>query len=184
LAFIAVPLGALDTRLRGGAQGAHLATPARVAIVLGLSGLIYGFLSPDFGLNEKSLYLFLALVIGLGIGTYLQEGGSVLLAERRYGAKSSVRPFGAAIGVAIICVLASRLVGLQPGFVYGFVASSVILSSIALSKRASANLVIIPSVALLIASLLAWVVLGPLASAAQSDATPWNVLLANVAAAT
>src|SRR5262249_34521668 len=36
----------------------------------------------------------------------------------------------------------------------------------------------------LIASLLAWVVLGPLASAAQSDATPWNVLLANVAAAT
>ena len=158
--------------------------PSASAVVLALSGLIYGFLSPDFGLNEKSVYLFLALVIGLGFGTYLQEGGSVALAERRYHARSSVRLFGAAIGVAIVCVLASRLVGLQPGFVYGFIASSVILAPIALSKRASATLVIIPSVALLIASLVAWAVLGPLTSAAQTDASPWNVLAANVAAAT
>jgi sugar/nucleoside kinase (ribokinase family) len=37
------------------------------------------------------------------------------------------------------------------GFLYGFIASSIILSPIALNRRASANLVIYPSIALLVA---------------------------------
>src|SRR5205814_3884437 len=134
LAFIAAPIGRLDQGMKTAADRAKLSTAARVAVVLGLSGFIYGFLSPDFGLNERSLWLFIALVIGLGFATYLQEGGSTFLAIKRYKAASSVRLFGAGIFVAILCVLASRLAGLQPGFVYGFIASSVILSPIALDK--------------------------------------------------
>ncbi len=46
----------------------------RVLAILGLSGLIYGFLSPDFGLNPQSLVLFVSLVIGLGFITFYSEG--------------------------------------------------------------------------------------------------------------
>jgi hypothetical protein len=161
-----------------------MSTFARVLIVLLLSGLIYGFLSPDFGLNIKSLFLFIALVIGLGFATYLQEGGTTLLAVRRYKAASSVRIFGAGIVVAIVCVLASRIAGLQPGFVYGFIASSVLLTPIALTRRSSASLVIVPSIALLIASILAWLAMGPLSAALQRDNSWINLLALTVASAT
>ena len=182
LGFIAGPLGRLDHGLKGAADRANVSTLARVFVVLALSGLIYGFLSPDFGLNEKSLYLFVALVIGLGFATYLQEGGTTFLAERRYHVPSSVRLFGAGIAVAIVCVLVSRLAGLQPGFLYGFIASSVILAPASLDRRTSANLVIWPSIALLVASILAWLVMGPLTLAARADASPLNVLGNTIAA--
>jgi hypothetical protein len=180
--FVSVPILALNRVARSTTERARLSTPARVAVILAVTGLIYGFLSPDFGFNLKSLLLFVALVIGLGFGTYLQEGGSALLAIRRYHVDSSVRLFGAGIVVAIVCVALSRLAGLQPGFVYGFIASSVILSPIALDRRASANLVIWPSVALLVASIGAWLVLGPIHQAALLDGSWFNVLADTVAA--
>jgi hypothetical protein len=180
--LITAPAFALNRAAKAATERAGLSTAARVAIVLAVTGLIYGFLSPDFGLNTQSLFLFIALVIGLGFGTYLQEGGSTLLAVRRYHVDSSVRLFGAGIGVAIVCVLASRLAGLQPGFVYGFIASSVILAPVALDRRASANLVILPSVALLAASLVAWIAMGPLHAAAARDGSWFNVLADTVAA--
>jgi hypothetical protein len=182
LGFIVGPVRAVDRVARAATERAGLTTAARVAVVLAFTGLIYGFLSPDFGFNTQSLLLFAALVIGLGFGTYLSEGGSTLLATRRYHIDSSVRLFGAGIGVAIACVLASRLAGLQPGFVYGFVASSVILAPVALGRRASANLVLLPSLALLVASLVAWVALGPLRTAADHDGSWFNVLAVSVAA--
>jgi hypothetical protein len=179
--FIAGPLGRLDRAAKAATERAGLSTAARVVIVLLVTGLIYGFLSPDFGLNMPSLFLFIALVVGLGFGTYLQEGGSTILAIRRYHVDSSVRLFGAGIAVAIACVFASRVAGLQPGFVYGFIASSVILAPVALDRRASATLVILPSIALLVASLLAWLAIGPLHQATEQDGSWFNVLADTVA---
>ena len=183
IGFITAPLMALNRAAKSATDRAGLSAAGRVVVVLLLTGLIYGFLSPDFGLNSQSLFLFIALVIGLGFGTYLQEGGSTLLAVRRYHVDSSVRLFGAGIFVAIVCVLASRVAGLQPGFVYGFIASSVILAPVALDRRSSANLVILPSLALLGASMLAWIAMGPLHAAAVKDGSALNVLLDTIAAA-
>jgi len=179
---LAAPLGRLDRGLKGATDRANLATAARIATVLALSGLIYGFLSPDFGFNTQSLFLFIALVIGLGFATYLQEGGTTFLAVRRYRAQSSVRLFGAGIVVSILAVLVSRIAGIQPGFMYGFVASSVLLTPVALNRRAAANLIILPAIALLGASLLAWLLMGPLHVAVQRDGS-WPVVLAQTVAA-
>ena len=44
-------------------DGDTLSGIARVVVVLGLSGLIYGFLDPNFGLNEASVILFIALIV-------------------------------------------------------------------------------------------------------------------------
>jgi len=137
-----------------------------VLLVLSLLGLIYGFLSPDFGLNQQSVVLFLSLVIGLGFLTYFAEGSSIRLAHRRYSADASIKLYGTAVIVAIVSVVISRLVSFQPGLVYGFIASAVIVAPIALARRDDATLVLVPAFGVLIVSVLAWLLLGPVRVAA------------------
>jgi hypothetical protein len=161
---------------------ARLSTLTRVLVVLGLTGVIYGFLSPDFGLTTQGAFLFVSLVIGLGVLTYLSEGGSTILATRAFHVESSVRLFGAAVVVAIAFVAISRLTDFRPGFVYGFVASSLILGGATLDPRRSAQLIVIPSLALLVAGLGAWLVLVPLHDAALQDGTAISVIADTVAA--
>ena len=55
----------------------------------------------------------------------------------------------------------SRSVTFQPGLVYGFIASAVIVAPIALAKRDDATLVLVPAFGLLVVSVLAWLLLGP-----------------------
>ena len=179
---ITTPLLWLDRNLKNAVGRAHLTTAARILVVLLLSALIYGFLDPGFGINLPSLFLFVALVIGLGITTYLAEGGSTILAVRRHRLASSVKLLGAGIFVAIICVLASRLIDFRPGFVFGFIASSVIMTPIVLGRRQAAELVVIPALLLLIASLVAWMLLSPIRAAVATDPSWLPVLLETVAA--
>jgi hypothetical protein len=179
---VTTPLLAVDRSLKGAVANARLTTFARVATVLVLSAVIYGFLDPNFGLNAASVLLFFGMLIGLGIATYLAEGGSTFLAVRRYKAASSVRLLGAGIVVAIACVLASRLIDFRPGFVFGFIASSVILSPIVLSKKAAAELVVIPAVLTLIVAMLAWTALTPIRTATALDSAPIPVLLETILA--
>jgi hypothetical protein len=144
-----------------------------VSLVLALLGLIYGFLSPDFGLNQQSVVLMLSLAIGLGILTLYAEGSATRLAKRRYDADSSIKLYGTAILVAILAVIVSRLVSLSPGLLYGFVASAVIVTPIALSRRDDATLVLLPAAGLMVISLLAWLLLVPVRSlAAGGDFAP------------
>ncbi|HEV8401542.1 MAG TPA: FGLLP motif-containing membrane protein [Candidatus Limnocylindrales bacterium] len=151
-------------------------------IVLALLGLIYGFLSPDFGLNPESVVLFVSLVIGLGFMTYFSEGSASFLAIRRYRARASVRLFGAAILVAIVAVILSRAVTLQPGLVYGFIASAVIVTPVALARRDDATLVLVPAVGLLLISVLAWLLLTPVRAAADADGSVLPALAETVLA--
>ena len=172
LGVLAVP-GAVLGRLFGSGRVGNV---LRVVLVLGLLGLIYGFLSPDFGLNPQSLVLFVSLVIGLGFLTYFSEGSSTRLATRRYRADASVKVYGTAVIVAIIAVVISRTISFQPGLVYGFIASAVIVAPVALARRDDATLVLVPAIGLLIVSVLAWLLLGPVRLAA-ADGT-WAPALA------
>jgi len=74
--------GGLGAIVGSGGPG-HRTPPLRVAAILLLTGLVYGFLSPDFGLNKQSLLLFVSLALGLGVVTYVNEGGAALFASRR-----------------------------------------------------------------------------------------------------
>jgi len=145
----------------------------RVLAVLLLLGLIYGFLSPDFGFNQQSLILVLSLVVGLGFLTYFSEGSATRLATTRYRANASVKLYGTAIIVAVLAVIVSRLVDFSPGLLYGFIASAVIVAPIALAKRDDATLVLVPAFGVLVISLLAWLLLGPVrVAAADGSALP------------
>ena len=174
------PIAKADSMLDRLSEAGHAGAFVHGLVVLGLSGVIYGFLSPDFGLNAKSVVLFASLVIGLGVVTYLVEGGSSLLARRLHGARATVRIYGTAVIVSVLCVIASRLINFEPGIVYGFIASGIILSPVALGKREEARLVLVPAIALLALSLAAWIVLQPIAAAAAAGDAWYLALLQTV----
>jgi hypothetical protein len=105
--------------------------------------------------------------------TYAGEGTSALIAIRRYHAQSGVRVYATAVLIAIASVLLARGLEFRPGIVYGFVASSVVLAPVMLSRRQSAQVVLWPAAGLLGLSIVAWLALGPLgALAANGGALP------------
>ena len=58
---------------------------------------------------------------------------------------------------------------------YGFIASAVIVAPVALAKRDDATLVLVPAFGVLVVSLLAWLLLGPVRvrRPAASRSRPW-----------
>jgi len=166
LGSLTVP-GTSLTRLAGTGR---IGSIARVVGVLCLLGMVYSFLSPDFGLNSQTLVLFVSLVVGLGFLTFFSEGSSTRLAARRYRANASIKLYGTAVLVSIVAVVISRLVDFQPGLVYGFIASAVIVAPVALDRRDDATLVLVPTFGLLVVSILAWLLLGPVRAAAAGGA--------------
>jgi hypothetical protein len=166
LGSLTVP-GASLTRLAGSGR---IGSIARVLAVLCLLGFVYSLLSPDFGLNSQTVVLFVSLVVGLGFLTYFQEGSTSRIAARRYRANASIKLYGTAVMVSIVAVVISRLVAFQPGLVYGFIASAVIVAPVALGRRDDATLVLVPAVGLIVVSLAAWLLLGPVTAAAAGGA--------------
>jgi hypothetical protein len=154
---------------------------ARILLVLSLLGIIYGFLSPDFGWNPQSLILIASLIIGLGFLTLFSEGSTTRLAKSRYEADASIKLYGTAIVVAILAVVISRLVDFSPGLVYGFIASAVIVAPVALARRDDATLILVPAFGVLVVSLLAWLLLGPVRVAA-ADGAPLPALAETILA--
>jgi hypothetical protein len=144
-------------RLTGGRQ---LSPRARMGVILLLTALIYGFLSPDFGLDRASLLLFAAMVAGIGLLTYLSEGGAVWFATRRLGVPAGVRVHIGALLAAVVCVVVSRILEFEPGILYGFIASAVVLTPAALDRRQAGQTVFFPAIFVLGFALLAWAGLG------------------------
>jgi hypothetical protein len=150
-------------------------------IVLSLSALIYSLLDPNFGLNNSSLVLFLSLFFGLAVATYVNDGGQVLVAERRFGIPFSLQFFPAAIGIAIVSIFVSRLVDIHPGIIFGFVAGAREASREEPDDRQDGIINFLPMASLLIVSVLAWLAIGPVDSIAGGDTLVGTVVEASCA---
>lgn len=141
-----------------------------VLIFLGLSALVYGFLSPTFGLDPDSLALFLGLLVGLAFITAAFD-----LPLRIYHGRTSkahdkgvLRALWWTLLVAVICVVVSRLMNFQPGYLYGLVVSIVFVTEI--SRRDEGIGVWLASFWLIILSFVAWILL---AFVRQGEFDPW-----------
>jgi hypothetical protein len=166
--LIFAPVTKLDAAFDGLTEAGRLGAMAHGMGIVLVIGLVYGLLSPDFGINQQSLILIASLMIGAGFVTYLNYGGKSLLIRRRHNAHSVVRLYGTAVLVAIVCVLATRVIGFHPGIIYGFMASTVILTPVALARRDEARLVLLPAAVLLLVSLVAWLLLIPVDAAGDN----------------
>jgi hypothetical protein len=178
--FFLAPLHRIDAAIDSLNERGRIGELVHIVVILGLIGLVYGFLSPDFGLNGASLVLFVSMAIGIGLVTYLKYGGVRFLADHRHHLKSDVRLYGTAVGVAILCVLVTRLSGFAPGVIYGFIASTIVVAPLAFPKRHSAQLVLLPDIAMLTLGVLAWIALRALGEEANAGEEVLPAILVTV----
>lgn len=150
-----------------------------ILAVLLLNGLIYSFLDPNFGWNNESLVMFLSLVIGVAIVTYVYGMSQVLLTSRRFGVPAGIKLFPIALGIAIFSVVISRVTEFQPGIVYGFVASYALLANALLEDKQNGEVVFYPSIVLMAFCVLCWFLVLP-ARELTADSEGWYAALPEV----
>jgi hypothetical protein len=89
-----------------------------------ISGLLYAFLDPTFGLSLRSLATYIGLVIGLLVVLLTYGLPLIYFAQNRH-LRMSIRALPATILVGIGCVLVSRIAGFQPGYLYGLIVAFI-----------------------------------------------------------
>ena len=96
-----------------------------LVVFVAAASLIDSFLSPGFGLNRTSLWLYLGQCAGIGLITLISQGPIALLGLNE---KKTVHLHVLVGGlvIAVVCVVASRSLGLAPGYCYGLVAIYVL----------------------------------------------------------
>ncbi|MGH2739726.1 MAG: FGLLP motif-containing membrane protein [Actinomycetota bacterium] len=169
-------------RRKGGARGAAGAASAagrgrrgRLSLLVLVTALLYGFLSPDFGWNQGSLALFLGVLGTIILGLIVGEIVSGLYLQRRVGERMTLSLFPWAIVIAGACVLITRAIDFAPGYLYGSVAAASFTAS--LSKDLEGRAIAISSAALLTSGLVAWFLWDPVKSAASSPDAGLGILV-------
>jgi hypothetical protein len=177
-----IPRLAWLQKLKSGSPRLSRRWVERIAIVA-VTGLIYAFLDPNFGFSANGLLIFVSLAVSLAIVTYSYEGVQALASSRGYRVPARLRLFPAAIAIAIICVIISRVSGFTPGYLYGFVGGLAFLGAAQPDDRKKGRLVLLAAACLLVVSLAAWFLAWPLTNAIGAGSS-WLEVIQGICVAT
>ena len=83
--------------------------------------VVIGLVDPGFGLNFRSLPIFVGMLGFLTFGGLVTGRLGAFYAGWRLGLKHRFRVYPGALAVAVVCVVVSRTVHFLPGYVYGVV---------------------------------------------------------------
>lgn len=152
------------TRQRPLARRLTVGTALLLVFIL-VASLIDSFLSPGFGLNRTSLWLFLGQCAGIGLITLISQGPIALVGLRE---KKTVHlhVLVGGLAIAVVCVSASRWLGLAPGYCYGLIAVYVLRPSPSL--KAEGRYHFISSIVVLVISTAAFFLTTPVFRAATN----------------
>jgi len=141
----------------------------RLVIVVAAAALISSFLSPDLGFTAASLATYLGFVTALVVVLISFEVPALLEHRRVTGEVGRLRPLPWALIIAVVFVLVSRLMALQPGYLWGVVLGVVFLrtdTSADEGREQAAG-----ALWTLMVALLAWLALGWVRGATGTDGT-------------
>ena len=144
----------------------------RPVVIVVLAALIYAFLDPTFGFSGHGASIFFSLAISIAVVTFAYEGVQSLTSSQGYRIPAALRMFPAAIAIAVVCVIVSRLTHFSPGYIYGFVGGTVFLGALHPGDGRKARVVLIGAVCLLAVGMAAWFLAIPVARAA-ADGSGW-----------
>ncbi len=151
--------------------------------IVAITALIYTALEPDFGFNNETLTLTVALMAGIAMSTFLYEGGQVFWSSKRYRTPAAMRVYPMAIVIAVVSVLMTKFVSLHPGVIFGFVTAATIFPRGAMSPKEKGMIVLVPLVGLLATSIIAFLLIEPLRAYSVEHPGVWNALPETVAIA-
>ncbi|MDA8262751.1 MAG: hypothetical protein M0Z47_07960 [Actinomycetota bacterium] len=155
----------LHRRQRIVPEGVDWRAHATLAGVLLATSLLYGFLDPRFGFDMTSLALFAGLLAGLAMITVVADIPSIIYLQRRSpGSRLSSHAIPGALMVALICVVLSRALHFEPGYLYGTVAGLRVADKRHLSRELAGRSSALSAVSTMALSMLAWLAREPLVS--------------------
>ena len=130
--------------------------PGRPAVwaFIALTALVSSFVDPGFGLNLRSIAVFLGFLLGLLVVLASFKLPPILSRRRSTGELGQLRPLPWALVIAALFVLVSRLGHLQPGYLYGIVLGAIFATGV--SDRDEGRETFWGTVWTLAAALLAW----------------------------
>lgn len=105
-------------------------TTARLLLAVALVALISAFLNPDLSLSLEGLAVYLGFLLAIGIVLVSFELPGLVVHRRLAGETGRVRVLPWAIAIAAVFVLVSRVVQLQPGYLYGVVLGVIFMQSV------------------------------------------------------
>lgn len=145
------------------------AGPLGVGLFLALGSLVYLLLDPGVALDVESVAVYLGMLGGLGIVMLAFEAPPLLLYRRRTGEAAGVRALPWTLPAAAVCVLISRMAGLEPGYLYGLLLGLVFRQELTAGQEGRQTA--FGAAWTLAVALAAWVGLGALRSGGvQPDA--------------
>lgn len=129
-------------------------TPLGVIGFVLLSALLYSFLDPTFGLSAESLATFVGLVLGLSV-VIAAYGVPLIFFARRFQLRLTLRALPATLAIGVLCVLISRIVSFQPGYLYGLIIGFFFAQSLTREQKGPAEAS--AAAASLVVAFVAWI---------------------------
>ncbi len=99
------------------------------AIFLGFAafgGLVNSILDPSFGWNRTTLWLFIGQCIGIGVVSVTGQIPTIVVGLRTKK-RVRIQVLLGGLAIAVVCVGASRAIGLSPGYCYGLIATFLVI---------------------------------------------------------
>lgn len=134
----------------------------------GLSAAIYGFLSPDFGLNQTSFVLFAGMFVTMIVVSVIYDVFRSVYLKRRFGIESRLRSQATGLVMASIMVFASRMANFLPGYLYG-VFTALIFTKKNPNEKQDGEGLAVATIVLGLVALLAWFAWIPVKELATAD---------------
>jgi hypothetical protein len=138
--------------------------PAFVAVIA-VGALLGALLDPRFGANWRGVASYVAIACAIpAVAVITAVLHRLYLRAERRRPRVHLRALPLGLAVAAICVIISRLVDFQPGYLYGVVCG--IAFEGVLATRAAGRVTMAASLAVLVVCVVAWLVWKPVADAA------------------
>ena len=149
-------------------------------VLLALAALLYGLEEPGYGVNNQSAVIFISFLAAFAVLTYVYDGGQLLMTNS-FGIPGSIRLFPAGIFVALFCIAFTRLLGFQPGIIYGFIAAHTLVAGSVITRDQEGRQILFPALVLLTVCAAAFLLLAPARDLATDNSSLWAAIPEGVA---
>jgi len=169
--------GALRRAVPATARGLLRSPTRRLAAMLMAAAAAAVLVNDHPPAAPLALPLFLlAAAVAFGVTAIALEVPAEAHLRRAVRGHALLDAMPAALATAVACTLASRLLGFEPGYVYGLVAGYAVLQQRPKVPREEARAIRYGVVGLVVVSLLAWVAWGQLAGTRETESPARYVL--------
>ncbi len=154
----------------------RVATALELTVFLALAALVAAFLDPSFApTSARGVGVFSGMLIALAVSTLsytLAQSGTA----RAAGVTGAFQIRPGYLLVVAVCVLASRLIGYVPGFLFGLPAGFAVMGALEGAKRRDGILALVALIAPLAVGVLFWLLAIPTDLALRGLAQANNVV--------